>query len=99
MSKFVQLVEFETCDIDALRDAPGPFRREHPEVMTSTTMIVTADRDRPGTYVVINEFDSYEKAMAQSNYPLTAELSQLLSEKMAGRQFRNLDVRDELSPA
>ena len=35
----------------------------------------TADRDRPGTYFTIVEFDSYESAMENSNRPETSEFA------------------------
>lgn len=97
MAGFVQLLEFETSDVDAIEKAIERFREEHPGVMTSTASRVTEDRDRPGTYVTIIEFDSYESAMEQSN---NAELSKAAGE-IAGLmasppRFRNLDVLREM---
>ncbi|HLH28401.1 MAG TPA: hypothetical protein VKW77_05770 [Acidimicrobiales bacterium] len=100
MAGFVQLVEFETSDVDAVRDALLKFRDEHPGVLTSTGSKVTEDRDRPGTYVSIVEFASYEAAMEQSSNPALSELSTRLGQLMNGQpRFRNLDVRAELAGA
>ena len=65
--------------------------------MKSMKTIITEDRDRPGTYLSINEFESYEAAMEQSNNPLLSEFAQKLSELMTGRRFRNLNVLNELT--
>lgn len=97
MAGFIQLVEFETDDIDAVGEAIRKFREEHPEVMTFTTSRVAEDRDRPGTYISIVEFPSYEEAMKQSNHPaLSAFVNTSEAPLMANRRFRNLDVRETI---
>ena len=94
MAGFIQLVEFETNDVEAVQKAILKFRDEHPDVMTFTTSRVAEDRDRPGTYISIVEFPSYEEAMKQSNHPALSELVQSMgSELMVSRGFRNLDVK------
>ena len=54
---------------------------------------LTEDRDRPGTFVQLVEFDSYEDAMANSNLPETSAFAERLA-KLCDRPptFRNLDV-------
>jgi predicted outer membrane protein len=96
MAGYVQIVEFETSDIKAVQQALEQFRAEHPEVMRSLKTVITEDRDRPGTYLSINEFESYELAMEQSNNPLLSEFAQKM-EQMTDRRFRNLDVLAELT--
>jgi hypothetical protein len=91
---FIQLIEFEASDIEAVEAALERFRDEHPDVFTSTASTTTEDRDRPGTYISIVEFASYEKAMEQSNNPLLSEAAGQLVQLMSGPpRFRNLDVR------
>lgn len=55
---------------------------------------ITADRDNPGRYCIIVEFDSYEEAMRNSNDPETGrfaeQMGKLLDEPPV---FHNLDVR------
>ena len=54
----------------------------------------TKDRDRPDTYVQIVEFPSYEDAMANSELPQTATLSEKIEQLCDGRMvFWNLDVQ------
>jgi quinol monooxygenase YgiN len=98
MARFVQLVEFETSDIEAVRAELERFRDEHPGVLTSSASTVTEDRDRPGTYISIVEFPSYEKAMEQSNNPDLSQFASRLAQLMSGPpRFRNLDVRSTLT--
>ena len=96
MAGFVQLVEFEASDVQALKNALEHFRAENPGVITAVTTKITEDRDRPGTYIAINEFESYESAMEQSNHPLTTKFAQTMEAQMQGRQFRNLEVLYDL---
>ena len=94
MAGFIQLIEFESNDVDAVQEAIQKFRDEHPDVMTFTASQVAEDRDQPGTYISIVEFASYEEAMRQSNHPTLSEFVQSIGpELMANRRFRNLDVK------
>src|ERR1039458_6669066 len=94
MAGFIQFVEFEATDIDAVTAALERFRDEHPGVLTASASTVTEDRDRPGTYISIVEFPSYERAMEQQSNPATSEFSASLAKVMSGPpRFRNLDVR------
>ena len=97
MAGFIQLVEFETDDIDRVENAIRKFRDDHPDVMKFTFSRVGEDRDKPGTYISIVEFPSYETAMEQSNHPALSEFVQSSEAgMMANRRFRNLDVRSEI---
>jgi len=94
MAGFIQLIEYETNDVEAVQKTILKFRDEHPDVMTFTTSRVAEDRDKPGTYISIVEFPSYEEAMKQSNNPSLSEFVQSMGpELMANRRFRNLDVK------
>jgi hypothetical protein len=94
MPGFVQLIEFEAPDVNVMQQTLQQFRSEHPEVMTFLVSTLTEDRDRPGTYVAIVEFPSYDKAMEQSHHPLLSEAAGRLAQLMGGPpKFRNLDVR------
>ena len=93
MAAFIQFVEFEATDIDALATELKRFQVEHPGVLTASASTITQDRDRPGTYISIVEFPSYEKAMEQQSNPATSEFSASLAKVMSGPpRFRNLDV-------
>ena len=94
MAGFIQLIEYETNDIEAVNKALEEFRKDHPGVMTYTSSRIAEDRDKPGTYVSIVEFSSYEEAMKQSNNPALSRFAQSLGpELMNNRRFRNLDVK------
>ena len=94
MAGFIQLIEYETNDVEAVQKAILKFREEHPGVMTFTTSRVAEDRDKPGTYISIVEFPSYEEAMKQSNDPALSGFVQSVGpELMANPRFRNLDVK------
>ncbi|WP_460064389.1 hypothetical protein [Streptomyces sp. YKOK-I1] len=94
--KFVQIIDFETDRIDEMRalaeegdqalgdGAGGPVRR-----------LVLKDRSRPGRYLVVVEFDSYEEAMRNSASPETSKFA----ERMAALctkppSFTDCDVED-----
>ncbi len=90
--RFIQFIEFETNDIDAYSAEMDRWREESAEWRTATRATLCADRDKPGSYVQIVEFPSYEAAMANSNDPRTtafvARAAALFAE---GPSFRNLD--------
>jgi|SRR5579872_1966533 len=95
MSDYIQIVEYETDDIDAVistansvpvpDDVPGP-----------TSVVVVRDRDRPGVYASILRFASYEDAMRHSESAATHERVGKLAPLMKGdTRFYNLDIVDE----
>jgi quinol monooxygenase YgiN len=95
---FIQVVEFEAKDVEAVADALNRFRDENPGAVLSSAATIAEDRDRPGTFVSIVLFDSYEQAITQSQNPATDAFSKQLAELMSGPpRFRNLDVRAELT--
>lgn len=97
MAGFVQIIEFKTHRIDELQklaDEMGPDAGSG-GVLRGT---VTQDRDRPGWYFNIVEFDSHESAMSNSNRPevgaFAARMAALCEEPP---RFYNLDVRQTWS--
>lgn len=92
MAGFVQIVEFKTSRIDEFDSLVDELRSGGPMPMNRATL--TADRDRPGYYLNILEFDSYEEAMANSNRPETTEMAGRMGALCDGPpKFYNLDVR------
>ena len=65
MTGFVQVIEFKTSRIDEVRKLATDLRRQHGSG-TVLRGVVTEDRDRPGYYLNIVEFESYESAMRNS---------------------------------
>jgi len=91
--RFFQFIEFETDDIEAFTAEIDSWVADSAEWRTATKVSLCADRDKPGSYVHIVEFPSYEAAMANSNDPRTAEFAARMAKMTGeGRTFRNLDV-------
>lgn len=94
--KFVQLIEFQTGDIDAFNRVLDEWLVKTTGIRTSSRSVQGRDRDNNRTYINIVEFPSYEAAMVNSNRPETAEFSAHLAELCDGPPtFRNLDVTRE----
>ncbi len=93
MAGFVQIVEIQTSRIDEVEALIEEMRSGgRPMPMVRATR--TADRDRPGHYLNILEFESYEQAMDNSNRPETTEMAQKMAALCdAPPKFYNLDVR------
>ena len=92
MTAFVQIIEFRTSRIDELRRLADEMGSDNiPGAAARGT--VTQDRDRPGWYFNIVEFDAYESAMSNSNRPevsaFAAKMAALCEEPP---RFYNLEV-------
>lgn len=100
MSGFVQIIEYTTSRIDDVRKATDEFRDSRSVSETPVPVIrgtITADRDRPNTYLSIVEFPSYEVAMENSERPETSAFAARLAELCDGPpRFYNLDVIDTM---
>ncbi len=95
---FIQLIEFQTTQIDEFDAAVDDWIRESAPWRTAVRSARTQDRDRPDTYVQIVEFPSYEAAMENSQRAETAKLAERLAALCsAPPSFRNLEVRREES--
>lgn len=93
--KFVQIVEFKTSDIDAMK-ARGK-RYEEETGGGGGSALFCEDRDNPGTYLVVATFASYEEAMANSEKPETQALAaDMMALSDGPPTFRNLNVMEEL---
>ena len=93
---FVQLIEFQTSRIDEFDAALAEWVKASEGWRAATRSVQTQDRDRPGTYVQVVEFPSFEAAMENSDRPETARLAERLAALCDGSPtFRNLDVRRE----
>jgi quinol monooxygenase YgiN len=94
MAGFIQIIEFRTSRIDEIQALADERSGQLREGSTAHRVTVTADRDRPGYYLTIAEFDSYESAMENSNRPETSEFAAQMAKLCDGPPtFYNLDVR------
>jgi hypothetical protein len=95
MAGFVQIIEFKTSRIDEIT-ALGEEMRSQREAEGGSSVrraTFTADRDRPGYYLNVVEFDSYESAMENSNRPDTSEFAAKMAKLCDGPpKYYNLDV-------
>jgi hypothetical protein len=102
MAGFVQIIDIQTSRIDEVRALADKFRAERLESHSDTSPVrltFTADRDRPGHYLNIVEFPSYEIAMANSSAPETSEFAAAMAQLCDGPpEFRNLDILESWQP-
>jgi hypothetical protein len=95
---FIQILEYQTSRVEELAAEATEFRKQMANSESTAKALrgtITADRDRPGYYLSIIEFDSYESAMEASSSPETQEFFGRLSALMEGPpKFYNLDVVD-----
>src|SRR5690242_19202235 len=92
---FVQIIEYKTTKIDEIRAVVDKFRGTLPAGSGPVGGTLTQDRDRPNTYVSIIEFESFEKAMENSNRPETGEMAAAMAQLCdAPPTFLNLDIVD-----
>jgi hypothetical protein len=73
---FVQIIEFTTSDLDAIRRADEEWRQATEGKRTVRREVLVADRNQPGRYFVIVFFDSYEAAMENSALPETQAVAE-----------------------
>jgi hypothetical protein len=101
MAGFVQIIEMQTSRFDEIQALGKEIRSRLDDGSPSSPLrgTFTADRDRPGVYLNIIEFDSYEAAMENSGRPETGEFAARLAKLCdAPPKFYNLDVREVWQP-
>ena len=98
MAGFVQIIEYTTSRFDEIKELAEKLRADGqggPAGAISVT--ITQDRDRPNHYITVAEFESYEKAMENSNHPSTQAFAEAMAKLVDGPPtFYNLDVRDRM---
>jgi hypothetical protein len=101
MAAFVQIIEMQTSRIDEVEGLIRELRDRLDDGRSSSPRrgVITADRDRPGFYLSIVEFDSYDAAMENSGRPEVSEAAaRLVKLCEAPPKFYNLDVREFWEP-
>ncbi|MCX4880013.1 hypothetical protein [Streptomyces sp. NBC_00847] len=94
--KFVQIVDFETDRIEDMQTLSEEMEKKFAGRSGGPThQLVLHDRNKPGRYLVVIEFNSYEEAMRNSNDPETTKMA----ERMAALctrppSFTDCDVLD-----
>jgi hypothetical protein len=96
MAKFVQIIQFETDDINKTLDLDKEYMAKTEGKRTDSRALTCEDRDNPGRYFVIVEFPSYEDALKNNELPETQEFAEKQQKVAKGAPtFYNLDVIDE----
>jgi hypothetical protein len=91
---FIQIIEVVTARADEIRALTEEWAAKTEGRRRTRGATLTADRDRPNTYLQIVEFPSYEEAMENSSLPETGEFGRRLQALCdAPPNFRNLEVR------
>jgi len=92
---FLQLIEMKTRRVDDIVALDRQWEQAIGDARTTRWSIVTQDRDRADTYVVLVEFPNFEAAKANSDSPATADFATRMA-KLCDQEpvFRNLDVRE-----
>lgn len=92
MTAFVQLIEYTTSRHDEMMKFVDQWRQAHPD-RGYDWLVVGADRDKPGSFVTMVRFSSYEAAMKNNEDPATQEFAERMAQMTdAPPVFRNMDV-------
>jgi hypothetical protein len=92
---FIQIMEYRTSQPDELKALGDKWLEATEGRRTLQRELVCADRDEPGHYVQVVEFESYESAMKNSELPETQEIAAQMAALCDGPiRFLNLDVVD-----
>jgi hypothetical protein len=90
---FIQIIEVITTRPEEIEKLVEQWSADTEGRRTAYRSTLTADRDRPNTYVRVVEFPSYEDAMTNSGLPETGEFAKNLARLCDSPPvFRNLDV-------
>jgi len=93
MAGFVQIIEMQTSRYDEVDQLTEEWRKQTQGRRATGRAMVTKDRDKSNTYVVVVEFPSYEAAMKNNDLPETAQFAEQMAKLCDGPPtFRNLDI-------
>jgi hypothetical protein len=91
---FVQVIEFATDRVEEWAPIQERLIKTLGPDRPMRWSVLTGDRDRPGTYLALVEFPSFDAAMANSADPATGTwFTDLSAVCTAGPTFRNLEVQ------
>lgn len=88
---FLQSIEFQG-DQAQFEELLDRYRALMGADTTAKRAWLLADRERPGTFVELVEFESYESAMANSDHPGTQKWAEEASSLLGTAVFRNFDL-------
>jgi hypothetical protein len=90
---YFQIIEVESPNFEALNALHEQWLADTEGQRTTVREWLLADRDRPGTYLMIVEFPSVEAAAINNDLPATGRIAEgLAALSTAPMTFRNLDL-------
>jgi hypothetical protein len=93
---FVQIIEFRTSDVDAVRKIDEEWRRGTEGKRTARRELLARDRSDPERYFAMVFFDSYESAMENSELPETKfAADQYMKAADGPPTFYDLDILED----
>jgi hypothetical protein len=102
MAGFIQIIEMQTSRGEEVEALGKEVRQRLDDGSASSPKrgTFTEDRDRPGIFYNIVEFESYEAAMQNSSRPEVGDFAGRLAKLCdAPPKFYNLDVRENYLPS
>jgi hypothetical protein len=102
MAGFIQIIEMQTSRFEEVEALGNEIRNRLDDGRPSSPRrsTISADRNRPGYYLNIVEFDSHEAAMANSGRPEVNEFAARLAKLCdAPPKFYDLDVQEVWEPS
>ncbi|MDG4859537.1 hypothetical protein P8605_15490 [Streptomyces sp. T-3] len=94
--KFAQIIELETDRMDEMRALIEQFEKTSMGKDRPSHRTVLQDRAKSSRFLVIIEFDSYEKAMRNSSDPEVGKLSEQLAALATKKPvFTDCDIREQ----
>jgi hypothetical protein len=98
VTDFIQVVEYESDDIQALISAANSVPVPD-DVPKPSSVMVVRDRDRLGTYATIHRFKSHRDAMRHSETDATRQrMVKIAPFVKGGPRFYQFDLVDEENP-
>ncbi|MER6674390.1 hypothetical protein [Streptomyces sp. NPDC000983] len=94
--KFVQIIDFETERLDEMEQLLEEARQRMGDRQGGPThRILLKDRDTPGRYLSLIEFESYDEAMRNSEHPDTTKMAEQMGALCTrAPRFTNCDLLD-----
>ena len=93
MAGFVQIIEFKTSRFDDIKQLADDYDL-NAGGNTARRVNICEDRDNPGTFYNIVEFDSYDSAMKNSERAEVGQFAEQMQKLCDGPpKFYNLDIR------
>lgn len=90
---YVQIIELQTSRFDEIDALHETWLAETEGKRTTIGEMVVRDREKPGRYLVIVEFPSYEAAQENNDLPETGRFAESLGPLLdAPPVFHNLDL-------